>query len=830
MADNRLQYIFDLLKGKNEVTPELKKIQEDSLKITKTIAKAGVLTFAAFATAIGGAVNAAAGFEDIAVQFEVLTGSVEGSKEAMDQLQAFAASTPFQFEGVAQAGQQLLGFGFQVEDMTALLSNIGDVAAASGKPITDLSLIFGQVAAAGKLTGERLLQFQERAIPIGPALAKTLGVAESAVKDLVSSGVVDFETFQKAFQSLSKEGGFAFDGLSKKSDTLNGKISTLGDVFNLLAGEVGKEFIPAFKDAVDVLTEFLRKILDNKPLLDFITNILKIGVAAGGIIATLFGVASAVTSVKVALIGLKLAGITTFSVLKATLISTGIGAIIVGIGIAIALLAANWETNVLYMTAVWDAFGNFFSSVSARFTEKFEAVVGKLPALFENVVTRMRARWESLVTFITDSGELIKTILQGALDLDLSKAGEAFDEFGKKNADNFEKVSKKVEEAEKKYEDFSKAAEKARNIPKIDFKIDLTAYNKALKEIDADNKISKDVAPPSSKVVVPVDIQLDPEKLKAAQKNPFKFLFGDKEIDLSEKIGIGSGVAAAITQGAKGAANLLTSGVSAGLDVLLPGIGAAAKPLLDAFSQGPEATKQMVKDFTAALPELAKNLILAVPAFIEALIEETPRMIESMVEQAPRVIASLVGQAPRLISALVSQTPQIVSAIATGIFVALGDAGSFLIEQLKDFPRILFNAGVRAGNAILKGIISAFNAVFDVLGNIGSSVTDFLGFHEGGKIPQGFNNDNFPMTATSGEYVIDKSLTSRLENFLGQQGGQTVSQSNGQGPSSTLTNSLLSSILSALINEQSITTSVNFNQDTLAEIMVNLNRTGTRTV
>ena len=34
MADNRLQYIFDLLKGKNEVTPEINKIQKDSIKST----------------------------------------------------------------------------------------------------------------------------------------------------------------------------------------------------------------------------------------------------------------------------------------------------------------------------------------------------------------------------------------------------------------------------------------------------------------------------------------------------------------------------------------------------------------------------------------------------------------------------------------------------------------------------------------------------------------------------------------------------------------------------------------------------------------------------
>ena len=68
-------------------------------------------------------------------------------------------------------------------------------------------MIYGQVAAAGKLTGERLLQFQERAIPLGPAIAKTMGVAESSVKKMVSDGKVQFADFERAFNSMSETGG-----------------------------------------------------------------------------------------------------------------------------------------------------------------------------------------------------------------------------------------------------------------------------------------------------------------------------------------------------------------------------------------------------------------------------------------------------------------------------------------------------------------------------------------------------------------------------------------------------------------------------------------------
>ncbi len=91
----------------------------------------------------------------------------------MSDLQQFAATTPFQLPGLANAASQLLSFGFAQEEVIDRLKVLGDIAAGSGSDIKEITLIFGQVAAAGKLTGERLLQLQERAIPIGPAIAET---------------------------------------------------------------------------------------------------------------------------------------------------------------------------------------------------------------------------------------------------------------------------------------------------------------------------------------------------------------------------------------------------------------------------------------------------------------------------------------------------------------------------------------------------------------------------------------------------------------------------------------------------------------------------------
>lgn len=223
------------------------KSSEKSIKLFKASATAAAAGFGLLAAGIGAAVNEARKIEDITVQFEVLTGSAREATKIVKDLQNFSATTPFQFEGIAKAAQQLLGFGFQAEEIVPKLQQIGDVASAIGKPIDEVAFIFGQVAAAGKLTGERLLQFQERAIPIGPAIAKTMGIAQSAVKDAVSAGKVDLETFQKAFASLSAEGGFAFEGMIKQSKTFSGLMSTVADNVKILAAQIGTELLPVAK-------------------------------------------------------------------------------------------------------------------------------------------------------------------------------------------------------------------------------------------------------------------------------------------------------------------------------------------------------------------------------------------------------------------------------------------------------------------------------------------------------------------------------------------------------------------------------------------------------
>lgn len=385
MAEKLVIQINGDLKGYKNA---LKKAQDETQDFEDTltsIAKTSAIAFAGLGLAIVGAVDQAAKIETMTTQFEVLTGSVEQANKTVRDLQEFSASTPFQLEGIAKTAQQLLSFGVATDEITDKLQKIGDVASATGSPIQDLGFIFGQVKSAAKLTGERLAQLQERAVPISAALAKTLGVAESAVKKMVSNGEIDFATFEKAFNSLSEKGGLAFEGMIKQSKTFAGITSTLKDNFALLTAEVGKELLPAFKKMAIAATEGLQFLRRNPEFTKMAATILTVGAAITGVV-TVVATAGAV------FLKLRAIMIATTAVIKGMSLSvtgligaTGIGLLI----IVVTDLALNWERRFAQMQTVFKVFAenitNIGQGLAKFFTGVFTLDVDKIKEGFAQV-------------------------------------------------------------------------------------------------------------------------------------------------------------------------------------------------------------------------------------------------------------------------------------------------------------------------------------------------------------------------------------------------------------------------------------------------------------
>lgn len=223
-------------KGVDEATSGLKKVGGEAdttgskFSNMSTVAKVAIAAVGAAVLAAGKTfVQSAADLQQTSKSFEVLTGNVEVANALFAELATYANTTPFEFPDIAKAGQTLLGFGIQSDQVFSKIQILGDIAAATGANFSSLALVFGQVNATGKLMGQDALQLINNSIPIYNILAKEMGIETGKVKEQVEKGAVTIDIFNRALENVTKEGGFAFKGVDVLAQSFNGRMATLSD-------------------------------------------------------------------------------------------------------------------------------------------------------------------------------------------------------------------------------------------------------------------------------------------------------------------------------------------------------------------------------------------------------------------------------------------------------------------------------------------------------------------------------------------------------------------------------------------------------------------------
>jgi tape measure domain-containing protein len=207
---------------------------------------AGVTAVLGSIGGLGGGIKLAAELEQTGIAFETMLGSAGAAKAMMGELAGFAASTPFEFPGIAASAKQLLAFGVANTDAQSKLQMLGDISAGTGKDLQELAGIYGKIKSRGQLTGETLNQLAEAGVPIYRNLAASLGVAENAIAGMVSAGTVGFPQVDAALAAMTATGG-QFSGLmAKQSQSLGGLWSTFTDTVSMGLASITQTIFDAF--------------------------------------------------------------------------------------------------------------------------------------------------------------------------------------------------------------------------------------------------------------------------------------------------------------------------------------------------------------------------------------------------------------------------------------------------------------------------------------------------------------------------------------------------------------------------------------------------------
>jgi len=218
--------------------------------------KYGTVAVGALAGSIALLVREFSKIEDAEAAFTPLLGGAERAKQLVDALNTTAATTPFQFENLADATKQLLPvMNGDIEKTIKTIRMLGDTAGGNAQKLDSITRGFTKAMLKGKVDMESLNMIAEAGVPIFTELADSMGkkVNKSFFK-MISAGRVTTKDLIKAFEKMTSEGGKFFNGMEIASRTTSGMWSTLKDNVALTAAAIGEILAPTIKDLIKQAT------------------------------------------------------------------------------------------------------------------------------------------------------------------------------------------------------------------------------------------------------------------------------------------------------------------------------------------------------------------------------------------------------------------------------------------------------------------------------------------------------------------------------------------------------------------------------------------------
>lgn len=276
------------------------------------------------------AIKAADQIEQAKIAFTTMLKSGEKAQRMLDDMEAFAASTPFEFPELLESGKRLLAMGFTAEQVIPTLNNVGNAVAGIGGNaglLNRVILALGQMQTKGRLQAQEMKQLTEAGINAWDMLATHLKVTVAEAMDMVTKKQVSGAEAVLVIQRGMAE---QFGGMmNQQSKTITGIMSNLNDTIGFLMRDIGTEIVKAFnlKDVATSVQEFANSVrIWFRDLSDGTKRLIIIMVGAfalGGPILVAVG-----------------AFMAAMSVITAPMMATG--AIIVGVIAGAAAIAASW--------------------------------------------------------------------------------------------------------------------------------------------------------------------------------------------------------------------------------------------------------------------------------------------------------------------------------------------------------------------------------------------------------------------------------------------------------------------------------------------------------
>ncbi len=160
-------------------------------------------------------------------------GATQYIKDMGEAIDWAVTGTAYGYDSAASVAAQLMASGHDdVEQMRKDLRAVAGAAAMTGRSYDDMGRIFAAVAGQGRMMGDQLLQFSAGGINAAATIADYLHKSESEVREMVSKGKIDFQTFADAmYDAYGEAAGKADETYAGVLSNVKAQLSRLGQRF-----------------------------------------------------------------------------------------------------------------------------------------------------------------------------------------------------------------------------------------------------------------------------------------------------------------------------------------------------------------------------------------------------------------------------------------------------------------------------------------------------------------------------------------------------------------------------------------------------------------------
>lgn len=214
------------------------------------------------AAGVGAIAKLGAQAEQTSTAFTVLVGDEQRAANLLKQISDFAAATPFSKLNLEKASQTMLNFGVSSDAVMLRLKQLGDISMGDAQKLDSLSLVYGQVAAAGKMQGQDLLQFINAGFNPLRELATMTGKSYQELQDMMSKGQITVEAVEAAMKHATDAGGQFHGMMDATAKTVSGKLSTAIGEIQQRAQELFPKIEPFVLTLIEQFEDIAGSIMD----------------------------------------------------------------------------------------------------------------------------------------------------------------------------------------------------------------------------------------------------------------------------------------------------------------------------------------------------------------------------------------------------------------------------------------------------------------------------------------------------------------------------------------------------------------------------------------